>query len=69
MHVAKEFSAKAWAEKIIAMAEGRKAAENQVEEIHTVSPVVGNEMPIHEEFSAKAWTFMMLAKASRQPQA
>ena len=68
MQVDKAFSAKAWADGIIAMAEGRKAAEKH-EETRTISPMIGNEMPIHEDFSAKEWVFMMFARASRQPQA
>lgn len=61
------FSAKAWAEGIIAIAEGRKpeTAEVEVAEVKTVNPMVGHAMEIQEGFSAGAWAKMMLARAAR----
>lgn len=66
MGVADNFSAKRWADEIIAMAEGHKhAAGPQIGEMQAVAPKEAPSMVIAEEFSAKAWTMMMLARASR----
>ena len=64
MHEA-EFSAKAWADKLIAMAEGRtvEAAEpKKTAESRVAHPMVGHAMDL-EGFNAKMWVNTILAKA------
>ena len=59
-----EFSAKAWAEKLIAMAEGHivEAEAEKTAEIPVVNPMVGHAMNL-DGFNAKMWVNTMLAKA------
>ena len=65
--VSEHFSASAWAEQIIAIAEGRKLeTESQTGTVESTNTSVGMSMPIEEGFNAKAWTMMMLARATYQ---
>lgn len=65
--VSDHFSARAWAEQIIAIAEGRKLeTESQTGTVESTNTSVGMSMPIEEGFNAKAWAMMMLARVSRQ---
>lgn len=65
--VSEHFSASAWAEKIIAIAEGRKLeTDSQTGTVESTNTSVGMSMPIEEGFNAKAWTMMMLARATYQ---
>jgi len=63
MHEATEFSAKAWADKLIAIAEGRTV---EAEATKTNKPIVAHHMVGHAmdlgEFNAKMWVATILAK-------
>lgn len=59
-----EFSAKAWAEGLIAMAEGHivEADAKKTVETPVVHPMVGHAMNL-DGFNAKMWVNIILAKA------
>lgn len=64
MHEATDFSAKAWADKLIAMAEGRyvEAEAKKTDDSSVAHPMVGHAMELGN-FNAKMWVTTILAKA------